>query len=290
MSIEPSSGRARAARGHATPRRLARCHGASCSRALLLGGGFFAAVAALWAIRPPARSRSCPRGRLPAGARARRRVASFDTPFGFTVPTQLAFVPLLFAAPLAIVPIAVVVAFAIARCPMSSAARCRPSRLLSAPATPGSRSARWRCSRSRMSRQPRRPAAAGRARRSVPVDFAASALRYGDQPRGASSPRFCATTLGLRVDAALSGVGAARREDVHRTPLAVLALVPLLGLLALFARERRRRLEGMLELGSAYRGTALVLGDVDRSRRRLHRRALQERRRARARGRRASRS
>jgi putative nucleotidyltransferase with HDIG domain len=39
-------------------------------------------------------------------------------------------------------------------------------------------------------------------------------------------------------------------------------LVPLLGLLALFAHERRRRLESMLELSSAYRGTALVLGDV----------------------------
>ena len=32
----------------------------------------------------------------------------FDTPFGFTVPTQLAFVPLVFAVPLAIVPLAVV--------------------------------------------------------------------------------------------------------------------------------------------------------------------------------------
>ena len=42
----------------------------------------------------------------------------------------------------------------------------------------------------------------------------------------------------------------------------MLTLVPLLGLLALFGHERRRRLEGVLELGSAYRGTALVLGDV----------------------------
>jgi hypothetical protein len=51
-------------------------------------------------------------------------------------------------------------------------------------------------------------------------------------------------------------------EDVHNAPLAALALVPLLGLLAVFARERHRRVQSMLELSSAYRGTALVLGDV----------------------------
>jgi putative nucleotidyltransferase with HDIG domain len=39
-------------------------------------------------------------------------------------------------------------------------------------------------------------------------------------------------------------------------------VVPLLGLLAMFAHERHQRLQSMLELSSAYRGTALVLGDV----------------------------
>jgi len=38
--------------------------------------------------------------------------------------------------------------------------------------------------------------------------------------------------------------------------------VPLLGLLAMFAHERHQRLQSSLELSSAYRGTALVLGDV----------------------------
>jgi putative nucleotidyltransferase with HDIG domain len=41
-----------------------------------------------------------------------------------------------------------------------------------------------------------------------------------------------------------------------------LFLLPLLGLLVIFARERHARLENLLELNSAYRGTALVLGDV----------------------------
>jgi putative nucleotidyltransferase with HDIG domain len=64
------------------------------------------------------------------------------------------------------------------------------------------------------------------------------------------------------IDAALSGVGLVVATDIHTAPGAALALVPLLGLLALFAHERERRLESMLELSSAYRGTALVLGDV----------------------------
>ena len=42
----------------------------------------------------------------------------------------------------------------------------------------------------------------------------------------------------------------------------VLAPLPLLALLAVLAGERRHRIEGLLELNDAYRGTALVLGDV----------------------------
>ena len=68
-------------------------------------------------------------------------------------------------------------------------------------------------------------------------------------------------------------------------PIAVLA--PLCALLAVFAGERRRRLDHALELSRAYRGTALLLGDDDRARRRLHRQPQPRRRRPRARRRRA---
>jgi putative nucleotidyltransferase with HDIG domain len=64
------------------------------------------------------------------------------------------------------------------------------------------------------------------------------------------------------VDAALTPVGLLAAKSTHSVILGALAIVPLLGLLAVFAHERRRRLEGMLELSNAYRGTALVLGDV----------------------------
>jgi putative nucleotidyltransferase with HDIG domain len=51
-------------------------------------------------------------------------------------------------------------------------------------------------------------------------------------------------------------------EELLDVPLVALAPLPMLGLLALFARERHERMKGLIELNSAYRGTALVLGDV----------------------------
>ena len=54
----------------------------------------------------------------------------FDTPFGFTVATQLAFVPLLFALPVALVPLAVALALAMALVPDVIAGRSDVQRLL----------------------------------------------------------------------------------------------------------------------------------------------------------------
>jgi HD-GYP domain-containing protein (c-di-GMP phosphodiesterase class II) len=64
------------------------------------------------------------------------------------------------------------------------------------------------------------------------------------------------------IDAALSVVALLAAEELHAAPYAVLAVVPLLGLLRMFANERRERLGKLLELNETYRGTALLLGDV----------------------------
>ena len=65
---------------------------------------FAAALAALWATNPPdgipvVQTTVC------VLVLALATMIEFDTPFGYTVPTQLAFVPLVFAVPLAIVPL-----------------------------------------------------------------------------------------------------------------------------------------------------------------------------------------
>ncbi len=64
------------------------------------------------------------------------------------------------------------------------------------------------------------------------------------------------------VDAALAPIGLAIALATHGRPWGVLLVLPLVRLFAFFARERQVRLDHALELSSAYRGTALLLGDV----------------------------
>jgi putative nucleotidyltransferase with HDIG domain len=186
-----------------------------------------------------------------------------DTPLGFTAPTQLALIPLLFAAPVAAVPVLAMLALGAGAMVDVVRGRMRPFRLLY---TPGNGVAALG------------PAAvfvlAGVAPRhagpllllaalatQIAVDFAASTLR-DLVSRGISLNEQLSESWVYAVDAALSPIALVVARAVHDTPLSVLALLPLLGLLHVFAAERRKRLESTLELSSAYRGTALVLGDV----------------------------
>ncbi|UUY06260.1 HD-GYP domain-containing protein [Svornostia abyssi] len=64
------------------------------------------------------------------------------------------------------------------------------------------------------------------------------------------------------VDAALAPVGLLAAVAMAQTPAALVCLFPLVGLLAVFARERDQRIRQALQLSGAYRGTAILLGDV----------------------------
>ncbi len=64
------------------------------------------------------------------------------------------------------------------------------------------------------------------------------------------------------VDAALTPIALVLALSLHHSPALVLAMLPLAGLLALFAKEREDRIQNALELSSAYRGTARLMGDV----------------------------
>jgi hypothetical protein len=84
------------------------------------------------------------------------------------------------------------------------------------------------------------------------VDFAASGSRFAIS-RGAGLREQLGDTWVYIVDAALSGVGLVVAEQVPHSPLAAFAPLPVLGLVALFARERHQRLQSLLELNEAYR-------------------------------------
>ena len=66
----------------------------------------------------------------------------------------------------------------------------------------------------------------------------------------------------FRVDALLAPVGLLAAIAAADAPAAALLVLPLVALLAVFAREREARIAQTIELGRAYRGTALLLRDL----------------------------
>jgi putative nucleotidyltransferase with HDIG domain len=190
--------------------------------------------------------------------------AEFDMGAGFTVPSQLAFVPLLFTMPPAVVPVAVAAALFIAYVPDVVRGELRAIRLLrllgSAWFSVGPAAVLTVSSASS-------PADAGALvlvgalLGQLACDFGASAVmerllhgaRLRDQARNAWV---------YLVDVALAPIGLLIAWDITARPWAVLALIPLIFVLGTFGRERRRRVAGLVELNGAYRGVAMVLGDV----------------------------
>ena len=64
------------------------------------------------------------------------------------------------------------------------------------------------------------------------------------------------------VDVLLAPLGLLVAFPAYDRPWALLLVLPVLALFATFARERQRRIDNALELSTAYRGTAMLLGDV----------------------------
>ena len=230
--------------------------------ASLLGVGFAATAAGIWLVRPPHSFTVLP-ALVCLLVFVVAALVRFDTPFGLAPATQIGFVPLVFALPVSLAPIAVALGMAISWLPEVRSGELRPARLLQAPCNSWfaiGPAAMFALTHS----DPRQAGAVllvGALAAQFLADFAVSSLRFVIL-RGATLSSLLRSTWVYAIDAALSGIALVVAKDIHDAPLAALSLVPLLGLLAIFAQERRRRLESMLELSSAYRGTALVLGDV----------------------------
>jgi HD-GYP domain-containing protein (c-di-GMP phosphodiesterase class II) len=83
-------------------------------------------------------------------------------------------------------------------------------------------------------------------------------IARGTRPRRLA-PHIVRTQL---VDLSLAPVGLVFAFGIRSEPYLVVLVLPLVGLLQVFAHERTARIDNALELSSAYRGTALLLGDV----------------------------
>ena len=186
---------------------------------------------------------------------------------GIVVPTQLVFVPMLLLLPTPLVPLLVAAAYVLSDLGAAMRDRLDVGRAVIAPANAwfavwpalvlvlGDAQLpswdHWAVVRARAG------GAAGGRRGVAPRCGRGS--RWGC---GARRDRLRHAARLPRRRAALPRSGCSPPLAPPPQPWAVLLVLPVVALFASFAREREARIDGALELSQAYRGTALLLGDV----------------------------
>ena len=189
----------------------------------------------------------------------------FETGAGFLVPTQLAFVPMLFVLPAEIVPLVVVVALALGSLPDVVAGRVHPSRLM---ASIGDAAFAIGPAAVFVLADVESPAFADWPIYLVALlaqfagDLGSSTLREWIGRQVAPGLQLDILREVWLVDVLLSPIGLLAALASTVEDHAYLLVLPLGALLSVFARERRERIGTAIELSSAYRGTAMLLGDV----------------------------
>jgi putative nucleotidyltransferase with HDIG domain len=237
-------------------------------REALVEGGSLLALVAMGIGLPLLSSAPAPQlGVAAARARARARGTrvEFDVGAGMTYPIQIVFLPVLFLVHPAWAPAIVVAGLVLGRLPDVVRDR-NPERQLLVAAGNG-----W------FAVGPAIVLAAagvdGLAWEHWPVYLLALASQFaGDTATGALRewgvlgvpPRVQLRMTGLvfLVDVLLTPIGLMAALVAQDQPLAFLLVLPLAALLRVFARERTARIDQAIELSAAYRGTALLLGEV----------------------------
>jgi putative nucleotidyltransferase with HDIG domain len=234
-------------------------------RGELLVGACFTAVALVLALVVGLdRGVSVPLAALYVLAVAAIGEVRFDIGAGFTVPTQAVFVPMLFAVPVSLVPLLVALSLALAMAPGIIAKRVPLSRILTVPgnswfavgpslvlllAHDRSPDANWGILALALAAQ-------------FACDFGANAVR--EHLRGGISIKELADEVRqvYLIDLALAPLGLAVAIASLGHAWAVLLIAPLFGVLRWLSKERGARQAQLVELNDAYRGTALLLGNV----------------------------
>ncbi len=233
--------------------------------AALVGGGFIAAALPLALLVPTGRTPHPVTIILLIGAYAIASRIEFELAPGASVPTQLVLVPMLFLAPIGWVPLVVAAGLLLGRLSEHVGGRMHFERVALTVANswhalgPVFVLAAFGERDPTLGDWPIYVAALGAQ---FVLDLAGGAtyawLGHGVSPL--STVRFMGWVY--VVDLALSPVGLLVALVAVDAPPAFLLVLPLVGLLDLFARERSARIDHALELSQAYRGTAFLLGDV----------------------------
>jgi hypothetical protein len=189
----------------------------------------------------------------------------FHTGVGYVSPTQVVFVPMLFALPPEVVPITVAAGAVVGKLAVIAAGRLHHDRWMLGLADS------W------FSLAPAAILAGAHIGSpdvgDVPVLLAAFGAQFAvDAAVSTTRSRLCVGApprevlreiLGIyRTDALLLPIGLLAGLAAAQDPAAGLLGLPLVALFAVFARERDARITQQMELERAYRGTALLLGDV----------------------------
>jgi HD-GYP domain-containing protein (c-di-GMP phosphodiesterase class II) len=199
------------------------------------------------------------------GAYALAYNVEFEVGPGLAVATQLVFVPMLFLLPLELVPLCVVAGVMLGNVLELAGGRIRLERVLG------------RMGEATYSLGPvlvlvaaGAPDAGGAAPlvllAALAAQFVFDFVHASSHARIALglSPRMFVRDLSVAwaVDCTLAPIGLLAALAADRHGALVLLVLPLAGLLRTFATERRTRIDHALELSHAYRGTAMLLGDV----------------------------
>jgi putative nucleotidyltransferase with HDIG domain len=189
----------------------------------------------------------------------------FAARYGFTVPTQLVFVPMLFLLPVGAVPLFVAAGIVLGSLPEYLSGRLHRRRVLVA------LSDSWHAVGPALvlglagSPEPSLDLwpilLAALASQLVLDNLAALVCEWiglGISPTIEPGP----TVWVALVDLLLSPVGLIAAMAATEEPYAALLVLPLAALLGVFAAERQARLQQAVELSRAYRGTTLLLADV----------------------------
>ncbi|MEZ5073806.1 MAG: HD-GYP domain-containing protein [Solirubrobacterales bacterium] len=232
---------------------------------LVVGGAFLIAAVLLAVFAPTDRALVWSDAIIATLVLAVASLVVFEVGAAHTFPTQVAFVPMLFVIPPELVPCFAFVGLVVGKIGNALATGLSPGRILMAagdswfavgPAlvliaagAPSAASAAWSVLLAALVAQ-----------------FVVETLAAGVRERLHGDVSWRELVIESRwiylVDTLLTPIGFAIALAATGRPWALVLPLPLYLLLLIFARERTARLQSLLELSSAYRGTAHVLGDM----------------------------